>query len=173
MSDTFPTSDLTIPDRAEILALISERRDLALHRGDHRARACLERVAHNLSRGAGLAWALGELLVESLNHPGTVYTVDSQGCSCPNGGRSCWHACVRDLLLDMQQSAADTADAEAERSEEPPPAPPTPIVLTQTPSGLTLTRGADSYTAIGPHGLGVLIRRLATAPAAPGARAGR
>ena len=178
---SLPASDLTIPPVADILALVKERYDAARLHDDYPGAGQLDRVRVNLDRGARLSWNLGDLLIQSINNPGSVYSVNRAGCTCPNGraGRaSCWHVCLFDLLLDMADTAADTADMEAERSEDDddgPPVPPTPIVLTQSPSGLTLTRGETSYTAIGPAGLGVLIRQLATpaTPQALGARLAR
>jgi len=205
---TFPASDLSIPLAADILTLVKERRDLAQLHEDAAGVRQLDRVRMNLLNGARLAWSFGDLLIQSVNTPGAVYSVNRVGCSCPNGVKglsSCWHVALYDLLLDMQQTAADTADADAERDAgdpstgsgqapeprrelgrtlvegtdtvaEPVPelvegveAPPTPISISLSPSGVTLTHGADSYTAVGPHGLATLIRRLAT-PQALGAR---
>lgn len=174
-----PASDLTIPPTANILALIKERYDLARLHEDYPGAGQLDRARLNIDRGARLAWSYGDLLIQSVNNPGSVYSVNRAGCTCPNGraGRaSCWHVCLYDLLIELQETAADTADMDAEKAEsddpgpagagDPPPTPPTPILLTQTPSGLTLTRGAESYTAIGPASLAYLIRELAT-PATP------
>lgn len=43
------------------------------------------------------------------------------------------------------------------------------ITITTTPNGIRLTRGADSYTAIGPAALASLISQLAAQPIAPAA----
>lgn len=182
-NDTFPTSDLTIPPVADILTLVKERRDLAALHEDAAGVRQLDRVRMNILSGARLAWSYGDLLIQSVNTPGAVYSVNRAGCSCPNGvaGRaSCWHCALFDTLLDMAETAADSADSEAERDEaddddDTPPAPPSPITLTLSPSGLTLTRCGTSYTAIGPAGLGALIRALTTpaTPTALGARLAR
>jgi hypothetical protein len=81
-------------------------------------------VRVNLLNGAALSWSLGDLLIQSANRPGAVYSVNRSGCTCPNGlkGKAqCWHVALYDLLLDMQEdraAAADIlADAAAERTE--------------------------------------------------------
>lgn len=141
--DTLPPSDLTIPPVADILALVKERRDLAQLHEDAAGVRQLDRVRMNLLSGARLSWHLGDLLIQSVNTPGAVYSVNRAGCSCPNGvaGRaSCWHVALYDLLLDLAETAADTADIEAERDDDDEP-PPTPITITSTPGGLALSRG--------------------------------
>jgi hypothetical protein len=115
-----PDSDLAIPPAADILAVVKDRYDLAVQHDDIGGARQLDRVRANLIQGARLVWCLGDLLIQSVNHPGLVYSVNRRGCTCPNGaaGRSdCWHVALYDLLLDMQEEAATTADMEADRAE--------------------------------------------------------
>lgn len=117
---TLPASDLSIPSTADILALVKDRYDLAVQHDDYAGARQLDRVRVNLDRGARLAWSYGDLLVQSVNTPGQVYSVSGRGCTCPNGqkGRqsSCWHVALHDLLLEMLDTRADTRDMEAERA---------------------------------------------------------
>ena len=115
-----PQSDLAIPSAAEIADAAKEQADLARQHGDHIGAGQLDRVRLNVLKGARMAWHLGELLIASLNTPGAVYAVNRRGCSCANGraGKtSCWHVGLFDLLLQMQQTRADTADMQAERAQ--------------------------------------------------------
>lgn len=118
---TAPISDTAIPSAEEIADLAKERSDLAQQHGDWAGAAQLNRLRVNVLRRARLCWHLGDLLISSLNTPGAIYSVNRRGCSCPNGraGKAqCWHVALYDLLLDMQQTAADTADMEADRAAE-------------------------------------------------------
>ena len=115
-----PQSDLAIPSAAEIADAAKEQADLARQHGDHIGAGQLDRVRLNVLKGARMAWHLGELLIASLNTPGAVYAVNRRGCSCANvraGKTSCWHVGLFDLLLQMQQTRADTADMQAERAQ--------------------------------------------------------
>ena len=110
-------SDTAIPPAAEIAALAKERGDDAQRVGDWGGAAQLARVRKNVLSGAPLLWHLGDLLVSSLNTPGAVYVVNSRGCSCPNGrnGKAqCWHVALFDLLAELRQTAADSADIAAD-----------------------------------------------------------
>jgi hypothetical protein len=117
-------SDMTIPPTEDILNLVKERHDLARLHEDIPGARQLDRVRINLLNGAKLTWSLGDLLIQSVNRPGAVYSVNRTGCTCPNGlkGKAqCWHVALYDLLLDMlddRAAAADIlADAAAERAE--------------------------------------------------------
>ena len=113
-------SDRALPPVAAILATAQERFATAQDAGDYPGAAQIARVRQNLSRGAHLTWQLGDLLISSVNTPGAVYTVNRRGCTCPNGqaGKAqCWHVALFDLLLDMQQDAADAADSAAELAQ--------------------------------------------------------
>lgn len=114
-------TDMTIPPASEILGLAKERSETAQRHEDWAGAAQLNRLRVNVQRGARLSWHLGDLLIQSVNHPGTVYSVSRKRCTCPNGqaGKaSCWHICLHDLLLDMLDTAADTADMEADAAAE-------------------------------------------------------
>jgi hypothetical protein len=119
IAPALPTTDLTIPPVADILALVKERFDQAERHGDYLGAGQLNRVRMSLSRGAHIAWCTGDLLVASVNTPGLVYSVNKCGCTCANGraGKSnCWHVALYDLLIEMQEERATTADMEADRA---------------------------------------------------------
>lgn len=114
-----------IPDAESIAALAKERADLARLHDDMPGARQLDRVRMNVLNGAGLRWHLGDLLIQSVNNPGQVYSVNRAGCTCPNGqvGKAaCWHVALFDLLLDMQEEAAVSADIEADRAADEPQA---------------------------------------------------
>jgi hypothetical protein len=114
-------SDLPLPTADEILTIAKERSELAQLHSDYAGAAQLNRVRVNIKRGARLTWSMGDLLVQSVNNPGQVYSVNRAGCTCKNGAAgksSCWHVCLFDLLLDLQQTEADTADMEADAAAE-------------------------------------------------------
>lgn len=110
-------SDLVIPPAALILDRASDDFKQAQLHGDAAGMAQINRVRMNITRGARLCWVMGDLLIGSINHPGTVYSVNRVGCSCPNGvaGKAaCWHVCLFDLLLAMFETEVETADIDAE-----------------------------------------------------------
>ena len=116
----YGATDRAVPEPAAVLAVAAERRATAAQHEDVAGVRQLDRVRMNLLRGAHVRWHLGDLLIASVNTPGAVYAVNRRGCSCPNGaaGRSdCWHVALYDLLLDMQQAAADAADTVADAQQ--------------------------------------------------------
>ncbi len=114
-------SDLLIPPTDDILTLVKERSDLARLHDDYLGARQLDRVRQNLLNGARLSWHLGDLLIQSVNNVGAVYAVNARGCTCPNGAAgkaSCWHVALYDLLLELLEERAATADMEADRAAE-------------------------------------------------------
>jgi hypothetical protein len=114
-------SDQTCPDRDDLLALVKERHDTAIRFEDMPGARQLDRVRCNLLSGAGLTWHLGDLLIQSINNPGSIYSVNSTGCTCPNGaaGRaSCWHVALYDLLIELAEERAASADMSADAAAE-------------------------------------------------------
>jgi hypothetical protein len=119
-------SDAPLPPAATILAVVKDRQQLAMDHGDFAGARQLDRVRANLKNGARMHWSLGDLVIQSVNNPGQVYSVSGRGCTCPNAAArkaTCWHVAAYDLLLDMQADRADIADelglepaAEHERS---------------------------------------------------------
>lgn len=113
----YGASDLRIPPTEEILAAAQERSALAQRHEDWNGAAQLNRLRVNVGRGARLSWQLGDLLIQSLNTPGAVYSVNRCGCTCPNGRAGkvqCWHVALYDLLLDMFDERVTTADMETQ-----------------------------------------------------------
>lgn len=78
-------SDQTIPPTAEILVVVKERQRAAIDHDDYAGARQLDRVRKNLLNGARLSWHLGDLLIQSVNNPGAVYSVSRARCTCPNG----------------------------------------------------------------------------------------
>jgi hypothetical protein len=116
----YGATDRAIPEADDILVAAKERFDNAQRSGDYAGAAQMMRLRLNVGKSAELRWQLGDLLVCSINNPGQVYAVNRRGCTCPNGqaGKSqCWHVALYDLLLDMQQDAADAADVAAARAD--------------------------------------------------------
>lgn len=122
-------SDLQIPPAAAMLARATEDHHQAQLHGDAAGAAQLNRLRTNITRGARLMWVLGDLLIQSVNNPGSVYSVNRAGCTCPNGAAgkaACWHVALFDLLLAMLDTAAETADMEAEPGPPDIPEEPSP-----------------------------------------------
>jgi hypothetical protein len=140
-------SDQLLPSTADILDAAKERAGTAWTFGDFDGSAQLGRVRQNLLNGARLTWHAGDLLVQSVNNPGSVYTTSQRGCTCPNGRKgkqTCWHIALFELLVEMAENRAAArdllADAAAYRAElesdgdGTPPTPPTPIGALTTPA---------------------------------------
>jgi hypothetical protein len=88
-----PPSDPTLPAIDTILDAAQERGEQARQFSDFQGARQLNRVRANLLGGARSWWTGGDLLIQNVNTPGAVYSVNRRGCSCPNGaaGRlSCW-----------------------------------------------------------------------------------
>lgn len=109
-----------IPSAEQIAELAKERADQARMHDDTPGARALDRMRMNVLNGARLRWHLSDLLIQSVNNPGSVYSVNRSSCTCPNGAAgkaTCWHICLFDLLLDMRETAADTADIDADACE--------------------------------------------------------
>jgi hypothetical protein len=109
------TSDLFIPRTADILDRVLDCRESAARLADDATARQLDRLIAKLP-GARLTWQLGTLYIVSPS--GGRYQVTRAGCSCPNGQkcdkRQCWHVALHELLLDMLDTEAESADIEAE-----------------------------------------------------------
>lgn len=106
-------SDLHIPPVADIIARALDIRASAVRLGDTQAIDQIDRLIAKLPH-ARLCWKLGVLVVTSPS--GNDYHVWSGGCDCTNGRfhkGECWHWALYNLLLDMLQTAADSADDES------------------------------------------------------------
>jgi hypothetical protein len=109
------TSDLFIPRLADILDRALDLRGSALRLQDDATARQLDRLVTNLP-AARLRWDLGTLVVSSPS--GHTYHVTRAGCDCPNGqkstARQCWHVATFELLGDMLETAAESADIAAD-----------------------------------------------------------
>lgn len=120
-------SDTRIPPAASIVAVVKERHEIARQHGDLPGARQLDRVRINLLNGARLYWSLGDLIVQSVNTPGAVYSVSGRSCTCANAAArkaTCWHVALYDLLLDIQAERAERADDAVLAEPAPAPAPP-------------------------------------------------
>lgn len=109
------TSDLLIPRTTAIIARALDYRDSAARIGDTAALRQIDRLIAKLP-DARLCWQLGTLHIVSPS--GGRYQVTRAGCDCPNGtrghARQCWHVALFELLLDLFETACDSADMAAD-----------------------------------------------------------
>lgn len=109
-------SDLRIPRHSAMQSRIADLHASAVRLSDDATAAQLKRLSDALLAGARLRWELGVLIVASPS--GGVYHVTRAGCDCPNGrkcsARACWHVACFELLLDMLDTEAETADQEVD-----------------------------------------------------------
>jgi hypothetical protein len=118
------SSDLFIPRHCDMQARIADLHASATRLQDTATAAQLARLSDALLRGARLRWDLGALMVSSPS--GGTYRVTRGGCDCPNGQkcskRACWHVAAFELLLDMLDTQAESADiAACDPPDEPNP----------------------------------------------------
>lgn len=121
-------SDLALPSNTDVLAVVMDRREAAELHDDLAGVRLLDRVRANILNGARMSWHLGDLLIQSVNNPGQVYAVNRRGCTCPNGAAGkaqCWHVVLFDILLDMAEERAASADIAALSCD--PPGEPSPL----------------------------------------------
>ena len=106
-------TDLSVPPIAAILDRANEQRADALRLSDLTTARQLENLATALRHGMQMAWNYGDLLVSSASTPGTVYTVSCGQCNCP-ARKPCKHLKLAEVLLDMLDTLAESADIEAD-----------------------------------------------------------
>jgi hypothetical protein len=127
---------LTIPAQADILARASDlRRDSQLQRDSSAVKAFNAIIASVVCDYDVLSWDGPYLTVASESHPGATHQVSGFGCSC-EARKPCWHQRLRDLLLDMLQTEAESADMDAEMEDEPP---------SYRPLGMRLAAARSAY----------------------------
>lgn len=111
------TSDLPIPRMADIIARALDYRASAERLKDMLLIDRIDRLINDKLPTARLCWELGTLLVSSPS--GHTYHVSRSGCDCINaqrsGKRACWHLLIHELLLDLFETEAETADMQAEQ----------------------------------------------------------
>jgi hypothetical protein len=113
MQTLYHPSDLPVPPVIAILGRAAEWRAGFVRQSDAAAIRQIDRLIVSVACGARMAWDRGVLLVESLNTPENVYRVRCGQCTC-KATKPCWHNALYELLLDLAQTAADTADMEAD-----------------------------------------------------------
>ncbi len=112
---------MRIPARSKIIDRASDARSDAVARKDTATVKGIDTLIKNLYSGMKMRWDTdGALIVRSCNTPGAVYAVSAHTCSCP-AHKPCVHQRLRELLQDMQQTAAETADQEADADEQDGP----------------------------------------------------
>lgn len=107
-------SDMPIPSLENIKARALDIRASAARLGDEPAVRQLDRLLDNAPH-ARLCWQLGTLHIDSPS--GGHYQVTRAGCSCLNGRkgqRACWHWACFNLLLDLLDTEAESADQVAD-----------------------------------------------------------
>ena len=106
-------TDLTIPPITAIRDRASEQRADALRIQDKPTADQLDNLIKALKRNIRMAWNYGDLLVSSASTPGTVYTVSCGVCNCP-ARKPCKHLKLAEVLIDMLDTLAESADIEAD-----------------------------------------------------------
>jgi hypothetical protein len=108
-------SDLRIPRHTDILDRALDYRESAARLADVATVARIDRLVTNLPSTV-LCWTLGTLHLTSPS--GGRYQVTRAGCSCPNGtkssARACWHLSIFEILIDLFETEAESADQAAE-----------------------------------------------------------
>lgn len=111
---------LNIPPQAAILdRAIDLRSDAQRQHDAGGARAYAAIIVNVVCHYATLAWDYQYLAVASDSTPGLVYQVSPFGCSC-EARKPCYHMRLRELLIGIMETEAETADQEAERMPYPP-----------------------------------------------------
>lgn len=105
---------MRVPSKQRIIDRANDARaDATAHHADDTVRH-LDTLISNLYRGMSAKWnADGHLIVRSANTRGAVYTATSNNCSCPAYVDYCCHRRLLDLILDILDTEAETADMEA------------------------------------------------------------
>lgn len=105
-------TDLRIPRFTDIIVRALDIRESAVRMHDEATARQIDRLIAKLP-GARMTWQLGTLIVRSPS--GGTYRVSRAGCDCLNAQRShaarCWHWALYNLLLDMLDTEAESADA--------------------------------------------------------------
>jgi len=105
---------MRIPSRQSIIDRASDQRADAVARHDSTTIRGIDTLIKNLYLGLKMRWdADGALIVRSVSTPGAVYAVGTHTCSCP-AHKPCYHQRLRDLLLEMLEVEADSADMDAD-----------------------------------------------------------
>jgi hypothetical protein len=102
---------MRIPARQRIIDRASDARADASHHHALDTVRALDKLISNLNRGMAAKWdADGALLVHSANTRGATYRTTEHACSCPAFVDYCCHRRLRDIILDIQATDAQTAD---------------------------------------------------------------
>ena len=102
-------SDMTIPPVVAIQDRVRDLADQAWRQDDNATYRQLVNLADALKRGIKMTWSMGDLVVTSASTPGVVYTVSCGACNCP-AHKPCKHLKLAEVLLDMLDTVADSAD---------------------------------------------------------------
>jgi hypothetical protein len=115
---------MRIPARQSIIDRANDERADAVHAHDESTVRQLDTLIGNLHKGAKLRWAAdGALMTTSCNTKGNIYRTTQHTCDCP-AFKPCWHMRMFDLLLDMLQTEAETADQACDPPGEDSPLGP-------------------------------------------------
>lgn len=107
-------SDLHIPPAADILDRAADlRHDMQLQRDTSAVKAFNAIIASVVCDYGVLAWDGPYLTVASESTVGSTHQVSAFGCSC-DARKPCYHMRLRELLIGIMETEAETADVEAE-----------------------------------------------------------
>jgi len=105
---------MRIPSTTRIVNRALDLRGDALNQNDPATVRKIDTMIRNLYCGMKLKWDSGDgaLVITSCNTAGASYRVGQQSCTCP-AYSYCNHLRLRDLLIDMAETDAETADMAA------------------------------------------------------------
>jgi hypothetical protein len=110
---------LSIPPAESILQRAADLRYDARQQRDASAiKASAAIIASVVCDYDTLAWDGQYLTVASESHPGATHQVSAFGCSCP-AKKPCWHMRLRELLIGLFETEAESADIQADADELP------------------------------------------------------
>jgi hypothetical protein len=113
-----PVSDLSIPPALDILARAADlRRDYQRQHDASAVKALNAIIATVVCDYDVLSWDGPYLAVASESEVGKAHQVSAFGCSC-EARRPCYHMRLRELLIGLMETEAETMDMEASNDED-------------------------------------------------------
>lgn len=104
---------MRVPSLSSIVNRALDLRGDAVQAHDESTVKGIDNLIANLYRGMKMRWSIdGSLIVTSATTAGRAYRVTGQGCDCP-AFVPCKHMRLRELLLDMLETEAETRDMAA------------------------------------------------------------
>lgn len=101
---------MRIPSLTRIVNRALDWRGDAVQAHDDSTVRQIDTLIRDLYRGMKARWSIdGSLIVTSATTPSRAYRVTAQSCDCP-AFVPCKHMRLRDLLIEMAETEAETAD---------------------------------------------------------------